>query len=429
MQYMSFEKRQRKSAAALLAAGMLLFNTAIALAAPVELSLEDSITAALSTSSTIKMADADKEKAAWGIKEAETGKMPSVSLGSSYNLNQSSSSQPGDDDFSNSLRVNWQLYTGGRIAGQINQAEQNAKSADVGVAKAKQQVKFDTATGYFNVLQAQSMVAVQEETVKSLQEHLRIVQAKYGAGMVAKSDVLRSEVELANAEQNLMKNQNNYNVALASLKNAISAAPDAELILKDELKYEKYETSLAESIEFAKLHRPDIIQADISVKSAEVGVKVAESGKRPSVSLGGSTGWGDSLLPSDNDWSWSVSANWNVFDAGAVKSKIKQADLSVEKAKEQAKQTSNNVELEVRQVYLSMQEAEKRLDTTQKAIAKAEEDLYIAQEKYNAGVGTSLDVIDARLSFTQAKTNYVQALYDYNTNKVKLNKAVGAEVK
>jgi outer membrane protein len=112
-----------------------------------------------------------------------------------------------------------------------------------------------------------------------------------------------------------------------------------------------------------------------------------------------------------------------------VNSKIKQADLSVEKAKEQAKQTSNNVELEVRQVYLSMQEAEKRLDTTQKAIAKAEEDLYIAQEKYNAGVGTSLDVIDARLSFTQAKTNYVQALYDYNTNKVKLNKAVGAEVK
>jgi outer membrane protein len=429
MQYMSFKKRQRKSAAALLAAGMLLFNMAIALAAPVELSLEDSITAALSTSSTIKMADADKEKAAWGIKEAETGKMPSVSLGSSYNLSQNSSSQPGGDDFNNSLRVNWQLYSGGRIAGQIDQAEQNARSAGVGITKAKQQVKLDTATAYFNVLQAQSMVAVQEETVQSLQEHLRIVQANYGAGVVAKSDVLRSEVELANAEQNLLKNQNNYDVALASLKNAISAAPDAELILKDKLKYEKHETSLAESIEFAKLHRPDIIQADISVNSAEAGVKVAESGKRPSVSLGGSTGWGDSLLPSDNDWSWSVSANWNVFDAGAVNSKIKQADLSVEKAKEQAKQTRNSVELEVRQVYLSMREAEKRLDTTQKAIAKAEEDLYIAQEKYNAGVGTSIDVIDARLSLTQAKTNYVQALYDYNTNKVKLNKAVGAEVK
>ena len=82
----------------------------------------------------------------------------------------------------------------------------------------------------------------------------------------------------------------------------------------------------------------------------------------------------------------------------------------------------------MRQAYLSMQEADKRLATTEMAVNKAEEDLYIAQEKYKAGAGTNLDVIDANLSLTQAKTNHIQALYDYNVSMAKLDKAIGTQV-
>ena len=93
------------------------------------------------------------------------------------------------------------------------------------------------------------------------------------------------------------------------------------------------------------------------------------------------------------------------------------------------KQIRDGIELEVRQAYLSMKEAEARIGTSQVAVSKAEEDLKASQAKYYAGVGTHIDVIDAQTALTQANTNTTQASYDYNVNKAKLEKAIGLRVK
>jgi outer membrane protein TolC len=118
-----------------------------------------------------------------------------------------------------------------------------------------------------------------------------------------------------------------------------------------------------------------------------------------------------------------------LFDTNLTLSKVKQAETEVAQATEKFRQTKDSVSLEVRQAYLSMKEAEKRIETSQVAVAKADEDFKIAQVRYSAGVGTNLDVIDAQLALAQAKTNYIQALYDYNTSKAKLDKAMGVTVK
>jgi len=163
---------------------------------------------------------------------------------------------------------------------------------------------------------------------------------------------------------------------------------------------------------------------------ATAGVKAADSGRLPTISVSGSQGWNGNEFPGDNsNWSVGVSANWNFFDAGVTEAKIKSAQATLEKSREQDQQLRQNVELEVRQSYLSMKEAEQRIQTAQVAVDKAVEDVSIAQTKYNAGAGTNLDVIDAQLALTQAKTNYTQALYDYNVNKAKLEKAVGRNIK
>ena len=91
-------------------------------------------------------------------------------------------------------------------------------------------------------------------------------------------------------------------------------------------------------------------------------------------------------------------------------------------------QVQDAVELEVRTDYLGMREAEKRISTTQVAVAQAEEDYHIAVVRYQAGVGTNIDVMDAQVALTEAKTNYVKALYDYNTSKAALNTSMGVGV-
>jgi outer membrane protein TolC len=417
-------KKSVKNSAKLVAAVLVMLNASVAFAAPVELSLSDSVALALKNNPSIKMAQSDKDKSKWSVDEAKAGRLPTVSLGSSYSLKDNNPA--GTDDLSNSLRMNWQLYSGGRVEGQIDQAKRGVQVADLGVEKTKQQLKLDTTSAYFTILQTKNLVDVNQQSVSNLQEHLTSVQAKYDVGVVAKSDVLRAEVELANAQQNLIKAQNNYDLAVAGLLNTMTIDPGTELALTDTLSYQKYDKTLEDSLAAAQV-RPDVAQADENVKIAETAIKVAKSGNRPSVSVSASNGWNGSVLPESGDDNWNVglSASWSLFDAGSSNAKVKQADASLDKVKEQAVQVKNAAALEVRQNYLSMQEAEKRIDTNKVAVGKAEEDLVIAREKYNAGVGTNLDVIDAQLALTQAKTNEIQALYDYNVSVAKIDKAIG----
>jgi outer membrane protein TolC len=417
-------KKSVKNSAKLVAAVLVMLNASVAFAAPVELSLSDSVALALKNNPSIKMAQSDKDKSKWSVDEAKAGRLPTVSLGSSYSLKDNNPA--GTDDLSNSLRMNWQLYSGGRVEGQIDQAKRGVQVADLGVEKTKQQLKLDTTSAYFTILQTKNLVDVNQQSVSNLQEHLTSVQAKYDVGVVAKSDVLRAEVELANAQQNLIKAQNNYDLAVAGLLNTMTIDPGTELALTDTLGYQKYDKTLEDSLTAAQV-RPDVAQADENVKIAETAIKVAKSGNRPSVSVSASNGWSGSVLPESGDDNWNVglSASWSLFDAGSSNAKVKQADASLDKVKEQAVQVKNAAALEVRQNYLSMQEAEKRIDTNKVAVGKAEEDLVIAREKYNAGVGTNLDVIDAQLALTQAKTNEIQALYDYNVSVAKIDKAIG----
>ncbi len=414
--------------AVLLATGLLVFNTAMPFAAAAELSLDDSIVLALQNNPSIKMAIADKDKAAWGIKESEAGKMPNLSLSNSNNRSGGEGTSTGET-FNTSFRVNWPLYTGGRTEGLIDQAKYNANIAAVGVAKVKEQVKLDTTTAYFSVLQNNKLVTVNQQTVTNLSEHLKNVQAQYEVGTIAKSDVLRSEVELANAQQNLTKAQNAYEVSVATFNNIIGLPLDSQNTMKDDLAFVQYDMSLEDSVQMAKEKRPEIIQSQDTINAAKAGIKVADSGKLPTVSASGTQGWSGSKFPGDNNnWTVGVSASWNIFDGGVTNAKIKEAQANMEKVNHSDQQTRTAVELEVRQAYLSMKEAEARIETSKVAVGKANEDLKASQAKYYAGVGTNLDVIDAQVALTQAETNATQAVYDYSVNKAKLQKAIGTGV-
>ena len=413
----------------MLAMGLFALNSAISVASAAELSLDESIVMALKNNPAIQMALADEEKAKWGIKENEGGRLPTLSLSNSSNRSLNVAGAEPNDSFSTSLRLNWSLYTGGRVEGQINQAKSNAHIASLGVVKAQEQVKLDTATAYFNVLQSRNLVAVNQQTVDSLAEHFKNVQAQYEVGIIAKSDVLRSDVELANAQQNLTKAQNTYDLAVANFNNVTGMPLELQHVMKEELAHVKYEMSLEDSIKMALEKRPEIAQSQDTIDIAKTGIAIADSGRLPTVAVSAVDGLSGSEFPGkNNNWSIGVSANWNLFDAGVTNAKVKSAKASVDKAEFGDAQLRSGIELEVRQAYLSMKEAEARIETAQVAISKGEEDLKASQAKYYAGVGTNLDVIDAQMALTQANTNGTQAYYDYNVSKAKLKKAVGLDV-
>lgn len=421
-------KRSKKVPAFILATmGALLFNSSLAFADAPLISLDDSVAMALKNNSSVKMAINDRDKARFGIDEAKAGGGPTLSLSSSGSRSMNMAEGVPGDSFSNSLRLSMPLYTGGRLEGQVDQAKLNAHTADLGVIKAEQQTKLAATTAYFSVLQARNMAKVNQEAVDSLTAHLNNVQAQYSVGTVAKSDVLSTQVQLANAQQNLTKAQNAYDVAVSSLNNITGMPLDTENTYQDDLSYTAYEMSLEDSIQTALKNRPEIGQSEDSISAARTGIKIADSGHLPTVSLSGGESWSGNTFPGsgNNNWSVGVSASWNLFDSGVTNAKVKEAKTAADKAVEQSNQTRDGIKLEVRQDYLSMKEAEQRIQTSAVAVDQAADALKIAEAKYQAGAGTNLDVMDAELALTQAKTNHTQALYDYNTNKAKLETAIG----
>lgn len=392
------------------------------------LTLQEAVEQALKNGSDLKVAVKEEEKAKAALAGAKGALDPTLSLRSGVTF-QSAASRDSSTSNSNSLQLSLPLYTGGRLENTVGKAQDAVTAAALDLQRTAQDTKLKVVSAYYQVLQAKSLLAVNEETVKNDQEHLRNVKALYEAGSIAKADVLRSEVELANAEQARLKQQNTYALAVSSLKNIIKDKSKEEVTLVDSLQYTPVTASLEECLAQGGEKRPDIVIEKINRDKAVKDIAIAKSDKLPSVSLSASTGWDDAALPTHDNYTSSVgvSASWNLFDGKVADNKRKQAEISLEQAEIKLAEKQDAVAEEIRQPYLSMREAEQRLQTTQVAIAKAEEDYFIAKEKYKTGEGIILDILDAQLALATAKNNYINAQYDYAVNKAKLENAMGLD--
>lgn len=439
-----FSYKKAKNVLALTAALSVLCSQSV-FAATLELDLEETIQRALLTNPSVKIAEYNRKAAKADYSAAKGARGISISLshdsGRGGYADYAKRSINGGTEIwtkgignshSNSISASLPIFTGGELQGQIGQAKANYRSMLSAEEQAYNEMKETATTGYFNMLNATNMKALRQESVDRLQAHLDNVIAQYNVGIVARADVLRSEVELANAQQNYITASNEYDVAEATLNNIIGTPLGTTLLLKDRLQYEPYENDMAYCLAYSEQHRPELKQAEYAIDSAEAALVVARSGHMPKVYANASNNWGGngSDWPGDDDENWSVgvTASMNVFDSGVTWSKIHAAQENLAKAKESQRQIKDAVELEVRTDYLNMREAEKRISTTQVAVASAEEDYHIAVVRYQAGVGTNIDVMDAQEALTQAKTNYYQALYNYNTSKAALNTSMGVGV-
>ena len=188
---------------------------------------------------------------------------------------------------------------------------------------------------------------------------------------------------------------------------------DTKLNPVEELGYKEYKEVLPNCINYAMLHRLDLQQSRLQVKVAEAALNAAKAGWMPSVSGSLSNSWSDDRWPGTegSNWGVGVDVNMNVFDSGVTKSKVAAAKANLMTAKESYRQDTDNVELDVRNCYNTLREAERRISTTQVAVSKAEEDYHIAQVRYEAGVGTNTDVLDAQVALHQARNNFNTSLY------------------
>ena len=441
---------------ATLAAILLSTNTTFA-AEGMTLTLDEAITLALKNNRLIEQSTDDREAARWNLSAVRRRSGLTFSWSSSlnhiggryyrtararhdeynfakglgYDINMSLYPSY-DNENTNSLSLSMPLYTGGRLENQREAARYGLNAADLTLENSRQQVKYQAAAAYYQVLQRASLVDVQKQAVELLQEHLRTVSIQYEVGTVAKSDVLATSVQLANSQQSLNTAQGNYLTAVAQLNNILGLSVDTEVATSDNLKFVHYNLTEADCLEYALAHRPDGIAAVYAVKQAEAQTAAVKSGYRPNVNAviqGNMSGEGFAQANHDPErWAVGLQMSWDIFDNGVTSAQVKQYKAVEHKAESQAQQQIEQIQLEVHSAYIALKTAEKNIETTATAVAKAEEDFAIAQIRYIEGVDTNLNVMNAQEKVVETRNNYYTALFNYNTSRAQLEKAMGVPV-
>lgn len=403
-------------------------------AAAMDIDLKGAVTTAIQNNRDITIAELKRREAEADVSAAAAKKNPSVSY--SWQRNQyptqvvttAVGTQSYNHGYSQGINVSWPIWTFGKVEGAIDAARYQKNIADLDVYKTEADTKLAAVQAYYQYLEAVKLAEVQAQSVTDYASHLNNVQQQFDAGIVAKLDVLSSNVSLANAKQKSIAADNTRDVAEANLNNIMRVPMNTTLNPLDKNFPEpEFDLTMEQAILMAQKYRWELVEADYGVKAAEASLRSAKAGYLPTVSVGGGYSWKEASVTAvdKDDWAVQGGLSWSLWDGGATQASVKKADAAVKTAQETLLQAREKIELEVRQDYLNVLSYKEQIRAAEASVAQAEEAYKIATVRYSSGVGINLDVLDAELALNTARTNYITALYNYNIGLATLEHAMG----
>ena len=326
------------------------------------------------------------------------------------------------------LNLRYDLYTGGLRGASIKSAEKQVDSARLDLERINFETRFEVSQDYYSLQNADSQVKIERTAVNEAQKTLEDAQLLRQAGSGTKFDVLRAEVELANAKQRLTTAKSEQNTARRQLIATLDIGQQVEFSTADRIEPAgDWEFSLEETIVMAYNSRAELQQLVLAKEISQQEKQIALSAVRPQVSLVASYNlldvYDDEVGISDG---YSVSANleWNLFDGGAARARARQSETNAEINEVQFADRRNEVRLEVEQSYYALTANKENIETSNKALESARVSLDLARDRFQAGVGTQTDVIQAQSELTTARANYLRSIVDYNQSLNQLERAV-----
>jgi len=334
---------------------------------------------------------------------------------------------PDPDQFVARLTLQFPLYTGGRIESQIAMAEANLRGARAVFERTKEQTLFAARSVYLQMLLAQENVAAALRARDQAQENLRVAQARLQTGAAPQFDVLQAEVAVASAEQAIVRAQTGVLTARTDLTAAMNIQLDLALDLTDTLAPQPVSGTLADAIAQGSRDRPELLEVRSRLQAARAGIELAASGGRPNVTV--SAGYdvnGTATNSLNGAWFVTLGVTLSVFDGGITRERIREAALRVEQLTVLEAETRQRVEVEVRQAWLALQQAEGELTPAARAVEQGREASRLASVRYEAGVGTSLEVVSAQAALAQAEVALASARFGHHVARNRLLLATGA---
>jgi len=413
------------------------------------LSFAELATTVMQNNLQLRAAALDVAVAEAQLAQARTGRRPQVAVSASYTRAQEQAGQtisfpnpfgpsppvisftlpPPPNIYAARLALQFPLYTGGRIESQIALAEANLRGAQVAFARSQRQILFGAQQLYLQALLGQENVTAAQRALNQATESLRVANARVSTGAAPQFEALQAQVAVANSEQEVVRARTSVATAQTSLNAALNQAQDASLELTETLEPRPVPGTVQEAIARALHDRPEFAELQSRIAAAQASIDLAASGGRPNVTASAGYDVGNSGGNSPNiggGWSIMLGVTLSVYDGGITRERIREAQLRVEQLKVLDAQTRQQVELEVRQAWLALQQAAGELLAATKAVEQGREAARLAGVRYQAGVGTQLELLSAQTSLAQAELGLASARFNQNLARIRSILATGS---
>lgn len=410
---------------------------------PRTLSLGEAVGVGLKNSKELQLAAEAVYRARGRVNEQKAGFLPSAGSTATFtHLNSGTSATVGGQSIpivkQNQKQVGINVLAPIDITGLIKSAEQQAEFQEIAARLDYNRTRNETVVGvksaYYDVLRAKAFVDVEEQALKNSQDRQTVAEANLRAGTGTKFEVLRAQTDVANAQQNLISARNRVNLTTATLNNVLGLDQNTPLTVTEAHEENTSPGVFDRDVEEAYRQRPEVLESEANIRAAEKGVRIAARSALPTISAGLNFNYtpdASGFAPKETSWAAVATLNLPLFDQGLSRARRQQARADVNTAKLNKATTLDTVALDVRQTHLALQEALDRLNVTAAALVEAQEQYRLAQVRFKAGVtavpGGSplLEISDAQAALTQAQTNQVNAQYDVQSAKARLDHAAG----
>ena len=389
------------------------------------------------------------------ISEAWAGALPNINLHSTYDRSfkipkiffstedsatgetQTMALQTGfKNSFGTSVSLTQPIWHGGKVFAALKIAKMYKRYAEANAEAVQSEVVLSAEQLFYGALLAKTELEVQERALESNTANLDVVEKMYDRGVVSEYELLRARVEQQSVLPMLIEAESRVTISEKQLKSFLGLnLADSIVLVEDQTDTSIIRLpSLDALTDTALVHRPEMQAAVKLTEIAKKAITVARAEYWPSLDAVGAFNWSaqsdDFTLEENQSKSWTagLALNLNIFPFSHKKGGVNKAKAQYNQALLTREQTKDNIVLEVEQAYTRLLQAKKSLDVQGTTIAAAEEGFKIAQVRYEAGVGTQLEVLSAQTALTQARQIQANALFSFRVAKAELRKVTTFEL-
>ncbi len=314
------------------------------------------------------------------------------------------------------LTVTQPIFTGLKIPNAVKATKAQKNIEVVNYDQAVSNLDLEVIKSYLSLLLAEANMKVRQDVRDGIYKHQQRAEKLLETGLIQVNQKLRADVGLANAEKNLFAAKELANIARIALASVLDMSSE-NLEVTDSLKYFDFNEDIQPFLAKTQEKNTNIKKLNYAKEALQAKSNIEFADYLPTIGAFGSYQFIEKGLSTlDPKWVIGAKASWTLFNGLERRNKYQAAKLEVEAINDMQKEVSRKLALLVRKQYLEMQVAKKTYKMLEATLIQGEENLLAATKRFETGLGTSFDVIDATLQLEGIKLNRLKALKDYYMN-------------